>query len=134
MFFSTLLTLIALVPAADDAAAAELKKLAGAWEVILPADDTEARPFTLEIAGDRFTVHLGDDKRVKLKVVVDPTTNPPCIDLELEDGTKIEGIYRLEEGQLTFCIGQLNVKERPTKIPERSEGGVQVVRLKRKKS
>jgi uncharacterized protein (TIGR03067 family) len=115
-----LLALAALAGPADEAVQKELKKLAGSWSLVRP-EGSDARPFTVEVAGDRLTIVFSEKEKVGIKIKIDPSTNPACIDFELENGTFLEGIYRLDGDTWKVCVGPANVRERPTAFPAEGE-------------
>lgn len=129
-----LLAIAVLATSADDPVKNELKKLDGVWTLVPREGDMNAQTITLHVSGDRFTVVLNEQNKVKLKATIHPGTNPKCIDFLFEENkTSLEGIYKIDGENLTICVGEANQKDRPTEFPEKSEPGKNVVRFKRQK-
>jgi RNA polymerase sigma factor (sigma-70 family) len=99
----------------DDAAAKELKAMAGEWRVVgleeggrkATADDVKGMKWTFEGA-EVVPDNPGLEATDRYKVKLDPTKSPKQIDLHvlegLHKGKTNEGIYKLEDGRLTICL------------------------------
>lgn len=103
---------------ADEALDRELKSLAGTWKFVsLKSDGDEAPAHVFEkwrvtFKGDEMITSGGDQpnesSRSRYKIV--PSASPKTIDLESLDektrGKKLIGIYKLDAGRLSICIGE----------------------------
>jgi uncharacterized protein (TIGR03067 family) len=111
------------------------QQLQGDW--LAHADDKTA---TVKIFGNELTFHHGDEfiTREGDRVVfagifrVDPTSNPPMIDLIItrspngkKNGQTLQGIYDLSGGELRWCSGAAN-EPRPHEFAAR-EGSKQIL-------
>jgi len=125
---------LATPPAAADAAKvkgwtaaakAELKRLAGGWEVFksVGTGKEEEAPnsgvlFTFK--GSDITMSFGGKKEQLRIGAIDPTTDPKCIDLieTRRDKTErvLEGVYRIDGDtlKLSFHVPEGGAKNRPT--------------------
>lgn len=106
---------VAMPVLADDAK--ELKKLSGRWQ-FTPQEGEEARPFIWEVKGETWTLILSETEKIKGKLRVFSGTTPVCIDLAIDNGPTLEGIYRIDGDKLRIRVGEANVKERPTELPK----------------
>lgn len=104
-------------PAGDDTGKKELVGMAGEWRLVGGEESGEAAPdFVIKnlvcvIAGDRLTfrgVATLEDKASKLRIKIDPSTMPKCIDLKVEAGSLkgdvLEGVYERKGDELKLCI------------------------------
>jgi uncharacterized protein (TIGR03067 family) len=96
----------------------DLKAMQGNW--ILNSHDVEAK-WSLE--GETLRVTL-DDMVYVCKVTLDPTASPRTIDFFVQQGPndvvgKITlGIYKIEEGQVIFCVRRPGESGRPTEFKD----------------
>jgi uncharacterized protein (TIGR03067 family) len=105
------------IPAAEDskAAAAEKRRLEGAWECVRVIDE-DGKPgtsedtdgYSWEFKGNGLTVHgAKGDRGKKMTYRIDPTKRPKWIDVDIAPKADLpvaEGIYRLDGDELTVCI------------------------------
>jgi uncharacterized protein (TIGR03067 family) len=132
-----LLLVSGLLSAADapgaDAIAQEWKRLDGAWELVLPEGDM-SQPFRLEIAERKGTVIFNPTAKVAFKLSLDISTAPACLDIDLQEQKIVfEAIYKVENDTLTVCLSEANVRERPTRFPEKTEGNQRLFVFRRLK-
>ena len=130
-------------PVESKAAAAELAKLRGTWQLLSaetegkPMPEEQAKKIRVTIEGNHHTVTF-DDKVVaeKVQFAVDPTTTPKSIEDTLVQepyrGKKIRGIYRLEGDILTSCVGAIDAP-RPTEFTSKPGSGQTLRRFVRVK-
>jgi RNA polymerase sigma factor (sigma-70 family) len=120
---------------ADDAAAKELKALAGTWRVVKLANERgEAPPAALEkmrwvVTGDEV---VGSDEEGatsgKFKMKIDPGATPKGIDL-ISDGKTMPGIYELTGDTWTVCVCDVRAadKGRPKEFAAGRDTGLIVL-------
>lgn len=143
LHFLTVGTLLLSFAAGDDAAKAkaELKKLQGSWtlERLEYAGKDISDKYKLEIAVKDGTLAVTGEKVVgeygKIDLKIDPRTTPRCIDFAVtggsQKGAKLEGIYKLKDDMLTFCI-QVFGNDRPGEFKSPEGSSVALVVFKRK--
>jgi uncharacterized protein (TIGR03067 family) len=117
-----------------DAAEQDMKRLQGDWIAIKfdnPGRTSDGPPAGLvfEFRGDRFTMRIkGEDRgEDEMTYRLDPSKDPKWIDLERgEGGGGAEGIYKIEDDELTLCLsfrnrrkGEKNEKGRVEDPPPR---------------
>jgi uncharacterized protein (TIGR03067 family) len=111
---------IMVAPRPADAPADEAAALRGKWRVVRVetrgesvTDDRLAKfkpSFTID--GDRAILKLGLEPERAVRVKIDPTQKPKRIDF-VDDKDRVEaGIYLMEAGLLTVCVGGAG-EERP---------------------
>jgi uncharacterized protein (TIGR03067 family) len=108
---------------------AEMKKLAGTWQLVSAVNDGKQTPeevvkkIRVIIKDGKHTVYF-DDKVVAKDVpfTVDTTKNPKTTVDTLPDGKEIKGIYKLEEDMLTSCAAEVG-KDRPTEFTSKPGSG-----------
>jgi uncharacterized protein (TIGR03067 family) len=115
---------VLLLPAAlvrgDDASAitGDLKALQGNW--VFSVENEEAK-WSLE--GDTLRATHNDTVFV-CKVTLDSSANPRAIDFFVKEGPNdvvgktTLGIYKIEEGQATFCVRRPGENSRPTEFKD----------------
>jgi uncharacterized protein (TIGR03067 family) len=128
----------------DDPAAAEAKRLEGIWKVVaLESDGQKAPAATLEALAGRWTfkdsevsfMDVNDRGRSSFKV--DPGKSPKEIDFigldEPRKGQRMEGIYRLVDGELTICLRDVTAsgKGRPKEFAAEAGSELGLIVLKR---
>ncbi|MBM4069119.1 MAG: TIGR03067 domain-containing protein [Planctomycetes bacterium] len=106
---------VGLVWAGD--AAKDKKAIQGTW--IFTAGEKEG---SLTFTGDKFKAVIGDES-YKGTFKIDPSKDPPAIDMSVKEGKKYEGmtslgIYKLEKNKLTWCANEPGRKERPKEFSE----------------
>ena len=112
--------LVAVGHARSDVPKKELKELQGEWRVTQgvkageAAEEDVLNMMRAVIVGNKVTFSRKETNSEKVIYEftiegIDATKNPKTIDLEIEN-EKVAGIYKLDKGMLTLCIG----KERPT--------------------
>lgn len=127
---------------AGKAAKAELKKLQGNWTLdrLEYAGKDITDKYKLEVAvKDGVLAVTGDkvaDDYGKISLKIDPRTTPRCIDFTVtvggQKGATLEGIYRLKDDKLTFCI-QVFGNDRPAEFKSPAGSSTALVTFKRKK-
>jgi uncharacterized protein (TIGR03067 family) len=131
--------------AADEKADAKkaLAGLQGTWTTerleASGKDMTEKFKVTLVFKGHQITVQGNDEVQkeyAKASFKIDPSTNPPLIDLKVIGGTQkdvtMEGIYELKGDQLKLCVKVIG-NERPTKFATAEGSNTALLLLKRQK-
>ncbi len=125
------LTALASLATADDAADRESKRLEGTWTFVsLRAGDTEAPADVVEkwrcvIRGKELTWVVTGRGEQKNSFEIDPSKSPKAIDItpldEAAKGKKLQGIYKFEEGRLVICLPAPPAAGKPR--PEGFESG-----------
>jgi uncharacterized protein (TIGR03067 family) len=125
----------------EDAAQQELKKLQGRWSRVSavtngrPAPEETVKQSTLTIAGDKYTLKMGDQTR-QGTLKLDPTKQPKAIDIISAQGPNkgksLLGIYELEGDTFRYCVAEPG-KERPTEFASKPGGGHSLFVNKREK-
>ena len=107
-------------PPTADALKKELARLEGTWDAI-PPEGTKVTPLQLAFTSGKLTVIWPGDGSLPAAIKVDPSTNPKCIDIEFKKLRQeaYEGIYQIDGDTLKLFLGPANIKERPTRFPER---------------
>jgi uncharacterized protein (TIGR03067 family) len=141
----------AMIPGEDEsqqeknqAVAAELAKFQGTWQLVSAEKDGKKLPeeqveqIRVRIEKDRHTVTFGDKLVAhEVKFTIDPTTKPKSTEDTLEDepykDKKIRGIYLLEGGSLTSCVGAID-GPRPTEFTSKPGSGQTLRRFQRVKT
>jgi uncharacterized protein (TIGR03067 family) len=123
---------------AEDAAAAELKRLQGTWQATGgeaqggPMDENITRSLVLTITGTNYTVSSenGPDKGY---FAVDVSKKPPQVDIypESANGASIPAIYEVTEDKLRVCYGGPNTP-RPTEFVTKADSKEFIINYKRK--
>ena len=98
-------------------AAKDQKALQGTW--MFTTGDKDG---TLTFAGNKFTAVMGDET-FKGTFKIDPSKKPAAIDMAVAKGPKFEGmtslgIYKLEDGKLTWCANEPGRTDRPKEFSE----------------
>jgi uncharacterized protein (TIGR03067 family) len=137
----------ALATAADkeDAVKAEQEKLKGVWQATKWIDEDgdaapaeETKNYTMEFNGEEIIIRAdAKDSGKAHKVRIDPSQKPKWIDIETRGLPVAEGIYKLEEDELTICIvsGERNGKTapRPTEFEAKKKEKYTLFVLKKRK-
>lgn len=109
--------------------------LEGEWTMVLMEQKGTkvmadgANRFRLSVKGDQWTVVSLRGQETRMTFQIDPSQNPPTIDLILKSGDQeavSRGIYRLEGDTLTVCRTAGDA-ERPKEFKTTAESGVLVV-------
>jgi uncharacterized protein (TIGR03067 family) len=134
------LLLVAVVPAARADDKADLKALAGKWEVAkveIEGKDTTGsfKDVVLMIEGDQYSVTFGtmtDKGTIKL----DSAKKPKQMDITGAEGPNrgktFLSLYELKDDTLTVCYG-LDFKTRPTDLKTAEKSNTMLISYKRKK-
>jgi uncharacterized protein (TIGR03067 family) len=140
--FASLLHPPALPARADDAAA-DLKAMQGAWQLVevatpdgpVPADELKGAKVTIK--DDKLTLEGLNPTKKEFSVKLDPSQKPKAIDLTaLNDafkGKTTQGIYSLDGDTLKVCMGNKDTKARPKEFKPGKDGDLMVLTLKRVK-
>ncbi len=114
----------AAAPPDDKGARKEVARLEGDWELVRPEGSTDVA-LRLEFKGGKLTVVWIGMASLPAEMTLYPDTDPKCIDVEFKKVRRehYEGIYKVEKDTLRLALAPSDVKERPTKIPERAEPG-----------
>jgi uncharacterized protein (TIGR03067 family) len=138
------LTILAILAAADDPAAKDLKAMAGTWEAtevvsngaVIPKD--RVAPIRLTVEGAKYTVRVPDQGVVEegtLKPAADK--KPKEIDLEItagnDKGKTQVGVYEIDGDTLKLCLARPGAKERPKELASKEGSNVEVTVFKRVK-
>jgi uncharacterized protein (TIGR03067 family) len=127
--------------AKDKAAAAELARFQGTWQLLSAETDGKMAPeeqvkkIRVTIEGNHHTVTFdGQPIAKRVKFTFDPTTTPRSTEDTLDDGPnkgkKIRGIYRLEGDDLTSCVAAIDAP-RPTEFTAKAGSGQTLRRFQR---
>ncbi len=120
----------------------DLKAVQGSWQLTelvsdagpLPADRIKGVKFTIK--DNKFTMDGLDGKR-EFTIKLDPSRKPKAIDLTALDGPfkgkTTVAIYSVAGDALKLCMGNKDVKTRPTEFKPGGEGDLMVFSLKRVK-
>jgi uncharacterized protein (TIGR03067 family) len=115
-----------------DGAKDAAKKLEGTWTVV----SSRARMFAgheVTFAGNKMTIKDSKGEEMKLLFKVDPSKDPPTIDMALQKGQKgnyaAMGIYELKGNTLRILLGPRG--QRPTGFS--CVKGTELTEMKRKK-
>jgi uncharacterized protein (TIGR03067 family) len=139
---ATLTAVLLFAPAADppkltEAGQKELKALQGKWQIQKEARFDEERDRSADAnAVVEFKGHklIAEGKEVGEVAALDPTTDPKCIDLKIDEGPAkgmtVEAVYKIDGDNLTISIS-LTEKKRPTNFDKPKEAGSILVTLKR---
>lgn len=113
--------------------AAGAKALEGTWELVKVLGDRNGPPpgaVTVTFKKGQMIISRGKREDKTHKVVLDPKKKPAHMDIVDEDrGKKLQGIYKLDNGELSICIGE-KIGRRPTTFDGSEE---MVVVLKKQK-
>jgi uncharacterized protein (TIGR03067 family) len=137
----SLIPTLILVLAAPPARAAEAdpeppvagaKAIQGRWTLDRVIGEGPGKPpagLVLMFEKDKLSVKLGKDRVDKVhSFKIDPRKKPGHLDLVDSDrGRSVEGIYKIEKGELFICIG-----ERSGKRPTAFDGKVEPVLILKK--
>ncbi|MBM3997612.1 MAG: TIGR03067 domain-containing protein [Planctomycetes bacterium] len=124
----------------------ELEKFQGDWQVLSSEEDGFATPefivqnLKLTIKGDVITLKGVDGLKLKfgkVKLTVDPASNPKLIDFKVEAGSEkdnlYEGIYELKDGKLKICASTRTGGNRPDEFKTKADSNRVLFVLKREK-
>lgn len=95
--------------------------------------------FSFVVKGDVMSIE-GDEAVVKeypkLKLKLDPSTKPKCVDLKVAGGVQadatMEGIYEVKGDEFRLCIKVLG-QDRPGEFKSTDGGSIALLTLKRQK-
>lgn len=138
VLFAVVLLALAPFAAADDKA--ELKALAGKWEVTDAEIDgkkvTETfKNLELALENGNYTVKVGGQED-KGTITVDAAKKPKAMDVNGTEGPNrgktYPCVYELKDDTLTVCYG-LDFKTRPTELKTAEKSNTMLIVYKRKK-
>ena len=130
-FLLSPLVLAASVGAADPSPEPDepndAKAILGTWELVKAEMDGKSPPpnnrkeMKIEITKDHFIITtVGVERKEKAGYKLDPKSKPRRIDISPSDDKKtLEGIYKLEKGELTMCWGVEPGTGRPARFDEK---------------
>jgi len=134
------LTVVVLAADAPDAGKRDLARLQGNWVMAALEVDGKLVPenklgTTLVIKGNKYTTRV-KDKEFSTTIRLDPSKNPPAIDMVFTEGDNkdkiLKGIYRIDGDTLKVCRGLSAGKDRPTQFGTWPNTGIFMVTWKRK--
>lgn len=118
----------------------ELAKFGGEWalhELTYNGEDHTKLNFTVVFKGDEATIKGNDDVKkeyAKIKIKIDPTTNPKILDITVADGSqtdaKMEGIYDFKDGKLRMCVKVFG-NDRPSEFSSPADSSIVLMVLKK---
>jgi uncharacterized protein (TIGR03067 family) len=116
----------------------DMDGLQGEWTLVsaerngekLP--DDQGKTMRRIIKGDEFSVTRDGETLAKGKFKIDPTKKPKTIDVTLESGDNILGIYELEGDEFKMCYGQPG-GERPKAFASKADNNTSLLVWKRAK-
>lgn len=111
----------------------EIEKLQGTWVIVEVEERGEKQKpdegiGKLIVQGDKL-IFLGEDLSRAFKL--DPTTKPKAIDLVIDKGEKVPGIYSLEGDQLKLAVNNKRSDERPTEFASKPDSNFAILTLRR---
>jgi uncharacterized protein (TIGR03067 family) len=123
---AVLFVFVGLVPQGDSAKE-ELKRLAGAWDLVsfeIDGGKETVKDGRLVIQGQKMTNYIGDKLLAESTFSIDLTKKPKAIDwvsIKPNEGMKSIGIYELDGDTLKIC--GTDGKERPTGFTPTKKNG-----------
>ena len=106
----------------DEAAKKELKQFQGNWKLVggrgqdgNEITEVDRQMTRLTVDGNKFTLTLDVKTKVNGTFKVDPAKTPHTIDVTLDGGQKMLGIYEIKAGIRKSCFADVG-KERPAKF------------------
>jgi len=113
------------------------KELLGNWVVVKVVGKGPGGPvpndLMLTFEKDKMVVNVGDRDKLTHKYVIDAKKKPPHIDFtDGNSGKKIEGIYKIDKGELYLCIGEAT-NRRPANFDGKEEPVIVMKRQQKKK-
>lgn len=131
--------LLAAADQKEEAVQAELKKLAGTWNVVsmeragqkAPEEQLKAIDLRIVIQGNKLSAQAGKATS-ESTFVIDPGKQPRTIDTTDRNNKLEKGIYRLEGDLLTICTSETG-GERPTEFATKAGVAQLMFVLKRSK-
>ncbi len=114
-------------------AAADLKKMAGAWKTRVheaggkptPKDLIDKTAGKLVVTGNKYKVYFGDKFIDEGTITLDATKKPRHIDVKTSKDLVMKGIYKFDKEEMTVCFAQPG-NDRPTEFKTK-EGTQQVL-------
>ncbi len=117
-----------IFPEAYSRSQSDVEKLIGVWSFVSYEEDGVENPWgeqDVEVAPvitfdkDRFVVRQGDNVRMIGSFQLKPSLSQSQLFVEIRvgvyEGTKMHGIYELQENRMKFCMGPLD-KPRPSEF------------------
>ena len=100
----------------------------GVWSVESVVDDGLSMPpefldqVKFHVTGDKIEIKIGE-LSIKADYTVDETKTPKTVDLKLDDGSSMIGIYEMQGEKFKFCMTDSKSGSRPKEF--KSEAGSQ---------
>ena len=136
--------ILAEAPKGGAAAAADLKKMAGKWQVVSVEHGGQKKPakevkaLTVEITGGKMIAREVKESKQEATFTVNPKAKPAAaIDFKILTGSdsskEAKGIHKLDGDTLTLCIAEPD-KDRPKVFAGKEKTGHTLMVLKRIKA
>ena len=138
-----LVCLLAIVAADDPPKKDDAESLKGTWKALTASQGGQNLPeefvksMTLNFDGKKYT-QKAQDQSEEGNYSIDASQNPKTIDLDIktgnDQGKKQLGIYKLEDGKLTFIVAMAGSKDRPKSFKVEKDADVIEFVLEREKT
>jgi uncharacterized protein (TIGR03067 family) len=130
-------SLVSFRPAQDKKDNKDSEIIQGTWHVESAVDDGMDLPDEIRdivrflVTGENIEIKLGD-LTMKGKYKVDETKKPKTVDITMESGESMIGIYEMEKDKVKFCMAvKEKGVERPKEFKSPAGSGYKLVVLKR---
>lgn len=125
----------------DEPVKKDLDRLEGVWETVRLTyngkDHARDGKFRMIFKGDQVTIagsEAIEKEYARLKLKLDPTTTPRCIDITVTGGVQlnavIEGIYEIQGDELRLCARVFG-NERPAEFASPGGSSIALLVMKR---